>query len=252
MESVFLAAFLFFIIATLYSSVGHAGASGYLAVMALLSFAPETIKPISLTLNILVATIASFQFIKKGFFDRRIFFIVITASIPTSFLGGYISLDPKFFKLIAGVFLLASAAMLIIKAYIKPKEEDSIRQMTLWMGLVTGGLIGLFSGLIGVGGGIFLSPIMILASWTNVKNASGVAALFILINSISALAGHITAYQYIDGNITYWVVAVVFGGIIGSRIGTSAVRNKVVIALLFIVLMTAGIKFVFVDYFLAR
>jgi len=251
MEFEVLAALLFFLIAVLYSSVGHAGASGYLAVMALLSFAPETIKPVSLTLNILVASITSYQFIRKGFFDKRLFLILITSSIPASFIGGYISLNPQVFKLIAGVFLLISAIMLVLKELVYLKRQKNTVIMPLWVGLLAGGIIGVFSGLIGVGGGIFLSPIIILASWTSVKNASGVAALFILINSLSALAGHITAFQYVDINLIYWVPAVVLGGYLGSRIGTSGVKNKWIIALLFVVLISAGLKFVLIDFLLA-
>jgi hypothetical protein len=246
--SIFILAFLLFlIIATLYSSVGHAGASGYLAVMALLSFAPEAIKPSSLVLNIIVATIASEKFIRAGYFDKRIFTSFVIASIPFAFIGGYITVSPKYFKLIAGLFLIISALLLIFKTYIKPKHIEPTPMPTGY-GLILGSIIGLFSGLIGVGGGIFLSPIIIMFNWTTVKKASGVAALFILCNSLSGLAGHFTALNKLDSNIFYWIIAVMIGGLLGSYLGVLKFNNKVIIFCLFLVLMTAGLKFIFVDF----
>lgn len=246
--SIFILAFLLFlIIATLYSSVGHAGASGYLAVMALLSFAPETIKPSSLVLNIIVATIASVKFIRAGYFDKRIFTSFVIASIPFAFIGGYITVSPKYFKLIAGLFLIISALLLIFKTYIKPKHTEP-KPMPTAYGLLIGAIIGIFSGLIGVGGGIFLSPIIIMFNWTTVKKASGVAALFILCNSLAGLAGHFTALNKLDNNIFYWIIAVMMGGLLGSYLGVLKFNNKVIIVCLFLVLMTAGLKFILIDF----
>lgn len=248
MTEIFILTFiLFLIIATLYSSVGHAGASGYLAIMALLSFAPETIKPTSLVLNIVVATIASIKFIREGYFDQKIFMAFVITSIPLAFLGGYLSISPKYFKLIAGIFLIISAILLIIKTYIKPKQSEP-RTMPIAYGLIIGSVIGLASGLIGVGGGIFLSPIVIIANWTTVKNASGVAALFILCNSVAGLAGHLTALNELNLQIFYWIIAVAIGGILGSYLGTIRFNSKIIITCLFFVLLTAGMKFVFVDF----
>jgi uncharacterized membrane protein YfcA len=236
------------IIATLYSSVGHAGASGYLAVMALLSFAPETIKSTSLTLNIIVAGIASVSFINAGRFDRKIFTSFIITALPMAFIGGYFSISPKYFKLFAGFFLIVSATLLVIREYMKA-PATSTKTMPLHWGLSIGAIIGFVSGLIGVGGGIFLSPIIIMANWTTVKNTSGVAALFILLNSLAGLAGHITAFHKIDySNIFYWIIAVLIGGIVGSYLGTMKFSNKIIITCLFFVLLTAGLKFIFVDF----
>ncbi len=246
-ESFALAFLLFLTIATLYSSVGHAGASGYLAIMALLSFAPESIKPTSLILNSAVALIASVKFIRAGYFDRKIFIAFIATSLPMAFLGGYISIGPKYFKLLAGIFLIVSAVLLFVKQYIRPRETP-IRQMPLAAGLVLGAFIGLLSGLIGVGGGIFLSPILIMANCTTVKNAAGISALFILCNSLAGLAGHVSGIQQLDVSILYWLIAVVIGGVLGSYLGTMKFNNKVIIAFLFLVLLTAGLKFVLVDF----
>jgi len=233
-------------IAALYSSVGHAGASGYLALMALLSFAPETIKPTSLILNIVVATITSIKYLKAGYFDRKIFFTFIITSVPMAFLGGYLTLSPKYFKLIAGLFLVVASFLLIIREYVK-QTETTIKPMHVAYGLTIGSVIGIVSGLIGVGGGVFLSPIIISANWTTVKNASGVAALFILCNSLASLSGNMVAINKVDHNIIYWVAAVIIGGVLGSHLGTVKFNNKIIIACLFLVLLTAGLKFLLVD-----
>ncbi|MCK7530327.1 MAG: sulfite exporter TauE/SafE family protein [Marinilabiliales bacterium] len=246
-EGIVLTFLLFAAIATLYSSVGHAGSSGYLALMALLSFAPETIKPTSLVLNIIVASIASYKFIKEGCFDKKVFLPFVLASIPMAFIGGYITLNPKFFKLVAGLFLVIAALLLVVREYSR-SEKTVIKKMHLPYGLGIGGAIGLISGLIGVGGGIFLSPIIISAKWTTVKKASGIAAMFILCNSVAGLSGHLAGLNKIDHYIIYWIPAVVLGGLLGSHLGTVKLNTKVIIACLFLVLLTAGLKFLLVDF----
>jgi uncharacterized membrane protein YfcA len=244
---IILACFLFFTIAALYSSVGHAGASGYLAIMALLSFAPETIKPTSLILNIVVATIASVKYIREGYFDKKVFFPFIVSSIPMAFFGGYISLNPKYFILIAGMFLVLASVLLFVRGNSK-SDASEIRTMPWWYGLGIGAFIGLISGLIGVGGGVFLSPIIISANWTTVKKASGVAAMFILFNSLAGISGHLIALNKIDHNIIFWIVAVALGGLLGSYLGTVKLTNKIIITCLFLVLLVAGLKFLLVDF----
>jgi uncharacterized protein len=244
---IYTAFILFLLVAMLYSSVGHAGASGYLAIMALLSFSPDVIKPTSLILNVVVASIASFKFIKGGFFDRKIFVSFIITSVPMSFVGGYLSISPQYFKLFAGIFLVVSAILLLARALIK-NADTPYKSMPPYLGLILGGIIGLISGLIGVGGGIFLSPIIIMANWTSVKNASGIAALFILFNSLSGLAGHLSAFSLISTHIGYWMVAVIIGGSVGSYLGTSKLSNKIIITCLFFVLLTAGLKFILIDF----
>lgn len=239
---------IFFLIATLYSSVGHAGASGYLAIMALLSFPEEAMKPTSLILNIAVASIASIKFIKEGYFDKKIFFSFIITSIPMAFLGGYISISSHYFKVFAGCFLILSAVFLFIRTYIKPVAKIPTEMNPLY-GLAIGAGIGILSGLIGVDGGIFLSPIIIMANWSDVKRASGISALFIFCNSIAAILGHFTAFKNIDHQIVYWLIAVCLGGLLGSYLGTTKLNSKVIILFLFIVLFSAGMKFIAVDVF---
>lgn len=237
---------LFFIIAALYSSIGHAGASGYLAIMALLSFAPESIKPTSLILNILVASIASFRFISQGYFDKKIFFAFVLFSVPASFLGGLLTLPSFYFKILAGAFLILSAMFLLIKKQNPKDEMKEIKHLWIWSG-VFGTLIGFVSGIIGVGGGIFLTPLILMLGWTRVKNVSGISALFILMNSIAGLMGHFASLQKVDANILYWIIAVISGGVLGTYLGTKKFNNRAIIYCLFVVLISAGIKFIFVD-----
>lgn len=245
-DNVLLAGMLFTIIAALYSSVGHAGASGYLAIMALLSFSPETIKPTSLVLNIVVALIASVKFIKEGCFNKKVFSSFIISSLPMAFFGGSLTISSKYFKLAAGLFLIVSAFLLIFKQFLKAKDTP-VKVMPLSVGLTLGSIIGFISGLIGVGGGIFLSPIVILGNWATTKDVSGVAALFILFNSIAGLFGHLNSMNYLEPKILYWIIAVSVGGFLGSCLGSKKFDKRIITLCLFVVLISAGIKFVFID-----
>ena len=211
--------------------------------MALLSFAPESIKPISLVLNIVVASIASYKFIKAGYFDKKILIPFAITAIPMAFVGGYLQLKPDVFKLTAGIFLVFSGVLLLARQFLQ-KEITEPKPVPLTLALILGACIGFFSGLIGVGGGIFLSPILIMMNWTTVKNASGTAALFILFNSISGLLGHSASVQKLDSTILYCITAVFIGGYIGSYLGTKKFNNKIIISCLFLVLISAGVKFI--------
>lgn len=240
------AVLLFFIVAALYSSVGHAGASGYLAVMALLSFPPESIKPTSLVLNILVAAIAAYRFISMGYFDKKIFFGFVLFSLPAAFIGGYIQLPPFYFKILAGCFLVISAVFLLLR---KHKNETETENMTnFWlMTSVFGTLIGFFSGIIGVGGGIFLTPVLLLLNWTEIKKVAGISALFILFNSVSGLLGHISSLNKVEPASLYYVMAVIAGALFGSYLGTKKFNNRLILYCLFVILLSAGLKFIFLD-----
>lgn len=233
----------FLLIAILYSSVGHAGASGYLAVMALMSFPVASIKPISLVLNILVSLIATHKFLKGGCFDRKVFEVFAVTSIPMAFVGGYLKIDTHLFKVMAGLFLIVSALLLISRQFIK--SSGQVNKINVQLALVIGAVIGWVSGLLGVGGGIFLSPIIILFGWTSVRNASGIAALFILCNSVVGLSGHYASLKSVPFETIYFALFVTAGGFIGSHLGSQKFNNKVIVAFLFLVLLSAGIKFVF-------
>lgn len=231
-----------FIVAILYSSVGHGGASGYLAVMALLAVAPEITRPTALVLNVFVASIGTIQFYRAGFFSWRIFLPFAAASIPFAFIGGRIQLPTTAYKLILG-FVLVFAAFRLAWKFVPDKE---IVEPKIWLALIIGAVIGLLSGLVGVGGGIFLTPILLLMSWSETKQAAGISAMFILVNSISGLAGNYSQVVNLPGNVLFWIAAAIVGGIIGSTLGAKRFDSITLRRLLAVVLLFAGVKLIFV------
>ena len=230
-----------FIVALLYSSVGHAGASGYIAVMSLLSLAPAEIKPIALALNILVASIGSWQFWRAGHFSWSVFWPFAVLSVPFAFLGGYLDLPTQVFKVIVGCVLLISAAQLLLR----PPTEGESKPPAKPVALGVGAGLGLLSGLTGTGGGIFLTPLLIFMRWAKTKTASAVSALFILLNSASGLLGNISATKTFPDFALSLLAAAGIGGAIGSHLGSRRLPPSVVKRLLGIVLIIAGLKLVF-------
>ena len=233
-------AILILVVALLYSTVGHAGASGYLAVMALFGMAPIVMKPTALMLNIIVALIGTVRFYRAGFFSWRTFWPFAVASIPASFIGGGLTLPVSVYKLIVGLMLFYSAVRLFLSAGSADKGKTTL--VPIWMALVLGGAIGLLSGLTGVGGGIFLSPVLLLMHWAKTKETSGVSAAFILFNSIAGLMGHISSISYIPGAITFWAPAALIGGWIGTELGTQRLPIFWIRKWLSAVLVLAGLK----------
>ena len=229
-----------FVIALLYSSVGHAGASGYIAVMSLLGLAPEVIKPTALTLNILVASIGAFQFWRAGHFSWRLFWPFALLSAPFAFLGGYLDLPTHYFKLLVGIVLLFSAVMLLTR----PPAETEPRAPSLFVSFGAGAGLGLLSGLTGTGGGIFLTPLLLFMHWARTKQAAAVSALFILVNSITGLAGNISSTRQFPGFALVLLVAVAVGGAIGSYFGSRRFEPTLIKRLLAVVLLIAGAKLI--------
>lgn len=232
-----------FVVAVLYSSVGHGGASGYLAVMAFFTIAPGTTRPTALILNIFVASIATFQFYRRGYFDWRVFLSFAATSIPFAFLGGMIVLPGNVYKKILGAVLLFAAFRL---AWNFAKKSDEVVPPRIWIALVVGAVIGLLSGLIGVGGGIFLTPILLLMKWTEAKTAAGVSAMFILVNSAAGLLGNSEQVALLQSNVVFWIIAAVFGGIIGTTLGSRYFDTLTLRRALAVVLVFAGIKLMLV------
>lgn len=230
-----------FVIAVLYSSVGHAGASGYIAVMSLLSLAPAEIKPIALALNILVASIGSWQFWRAGHFSWSLFWPFALLSVPFAFLGGYLNLPTQVFKVIVGIVLLVSAAQFLVRPPAEGEPHPPARPLA--MGVGAG--LGMLSGMTGTGGGIFLTPLLIFLRWARTKTASAVSALFILMNSISGLLGNISATQTFPRFGFSLLVAAGVGGAIGSYCGSRRLAPLVIKRLLAVVLIIAGLKLVF-------
>ncbi len=242
-ESVAVLTLLVFAAALLYSSVGHAGASGYLAAMALCGVAPAEMKPTALVLNILVATIATVQFSRAGCFSISLFWPFALASIPLAFLGGALTLSGSFYKPAVGVVLLFTAYRLLRVA----PTADAMRKtrpVPLSGALASGAGIGLLSGLTGTGGGTFLSPLLLVMGWAEVRESAGVSAAFILVNSIAGLAGLLTGVARLPGPVPFWAAAAVAGGLIGSSLGSRHLGSRMLRRLLAAVLVIAGAKLI--------
>ena len=229
------------VVAFLYSSVGHAGASGYIAVMTLFSLAPTVIKPSALVLNILVASLTSWQFWRAGHFSWRLFWPFAILSVPLAFLGGYINLPTKVFKILVGLVLLYSAVRFLLES----KTDEEPHEPSKAVAISTGGVLGLLSGLTGTGGGIFLTPILIFKRWAKTKTASGVSAMFILVNSISGLLGNVSSTKQLPTFTLPLAVAAVTGGAVGSYFGSRQFSPVFIKKMLAVVLTIAGVKLIF-------
>lgn len=230
---------LLFIVAFLYASVGHGGASGYLALMALFSFNPSVMKSSSLILNIFVSLISFYQYYKGGDFKWKLFLPFIILSVPASFIGAYIILDSVVYKKILGVLLVFPILRLV---GIIGKESDAIKEVKWLWAIIIGAIIGLLSGMIGIGGGIILSPVILLLHWGNMKQTAAVSALFIFVNSIAGLTGLLSRGVAIDNNIYIWLLITISGGIAGAYIGRKQLSNNVLKKILAFVLIIASVK----------
>ena len=228
------------VVAFLYSSVGHAGASGYIAVMTLASLSPAVIKPSALVLNILVASIGSWQFHRAGHFRWSLFWPFAVLSIPMAFVGGYLNLPTHLFKILIGAVLLFSAAYF----FWKPGADEVRTSPGKPVAIASGGVLGLFAGLTGTGGGIFLTPLLLVMRWARTKNASAASAVFILVNSISGLAGNAASTKSIPLLVVPLAVAAVIGGTVGSYFGSRHFPTTTIKRLLAVVLVIAGLKLV--------
>jgi uncharacterized membrane protein YfcA len=237
---VLLLAILIFAIALLYSTVGHAGASGYIAAMALFGMAPVVMKPTALTLNIIVALIGTVRFSRAGFFSWRTFWPFALSSIPMAYVGGSLTLPVPIYKSVVGVVLLYSAARLFWTANAADSKKTTL--VPIWIALIVGAAIGLLSGLTGVGGGIFLSPVLLLMGWARTKETSGVAVTFILVNSIAGLLGNYSSITYLSSDLIYWAPAALIGGWIGTELGTRLLPISGIRKFLSVVLLLAGLK----------
>jgi uncharacterized protein len=234
---------LILLTAILYSSVGHAGASGYLAAMALMGLAPDVMKPSALFLNIIVATIGTAKFAWEGYFSWAIFWPFAITSIPFAFVGGAIRLPSHYYKTAVGAVLLFAAVRLVYSTIKKRTFET--KQLPIWAALIAGGAIGFFAGLTGVGGGIFLSPLLLLMHWADMRQTAAVSVAFILANSIAGLAGNLASVQFLPPQIPIWAIAAALGGFIGSELGSRRVAPTSLRYVLAAVLVIAGCKMFF-------
>ena len=229
------------IVAFLYSSVGHAGASGYIAVMTLAGLAPAIIRPSALLLNIFVAILAFWQFRKAGYFSWELFWPLAVLAIPMAFLGGYVHLPTRYFNILVGAVLLYSAFRFVVES----RKEYEPRKPSKPLSIGIGGGLGLLSGLTGVGGGIFLTPLLIFFRWARTKQASAASALFILCNSISGLLGNICSTKSFPHVAIPLLIAAIAGGALGSYLGSTKFSPRIIKLFLSIVLTLAGCKLVF-------
>lgn len=240
-ETQWLLAFSMFLGAALYTSVGHAGASAYIALMALFGVPPVAMRPTALTLNILVATFTSARYVRAKAFRWRTLWPFLVGALPMAFAGGAIQLPGQYYRPLVGVVLLISAARLLW-----PKELNAAKQWhdpPILAAVVAGAAIGMLSGLTGTGGGIFLSPLLLFLGWSEPRSASGVAAVFILCNSVAGLLGNVAILQYLPPNLPIFAGAVMAGALLGTTLG---IRLEIpgILKALGLVLAIAGLKLI--------
>jgi len=235
---------LFLLMALLYSAVGQGGGSGYLAAMALVGVAPEDFRLIALTLNVVVAGIGLARFTRAGHLDSKLLVPFVVASVPMAFLGGLLSLPGRIFNPLVGVALLWAAALLIWRP---PTPEGEVKtRPPLWAALGAGGGIGLLSGLLGIGGGIFLAPFLLLRQWATARTTAAVSSGFILVNSLAALGGVASHTRALPSLLPLWMVVVALGGWLGAEYGARRLSPKALHRLLAVVLLVAGGKMILV------
>lgn len=229
---------LFAAVAFLYATVGHGGASGYLALMSLFAFTPDTIRPTALIINLAVSLVAFIQYYRSGYFVWHLFWPFAIASVPAAFAGSYINIDAGIYRKILAVLLLLSVIKLSgfdLKINTEVKKTKSIM-------LCCGATIGFLSGLIGIGGGIILSPLIILFKWADMKQTAAVSALFILVNSLAGLSALFSKGYSANYQVFLIGLIALAGGFAGAYFGATKFNNKVLRLLLSFVLVTASVK----------
>ncbi len=229
---------LVFVAALLYASVGHGGASGYLAAMALVGAAPAGMKPTALVLNLLVAGTGSIRYLRQGCFRSGVFWPFALGSVPFAFLGGAAAVGGEAYRKLLGLVLVVAALGMLRRKL----DDREARELPIWAGVLIGAAIGYVSGLIGVGGGIFLSPLLILVGWASTRETLGIAALFILVNSAAGLAGHLASLRALPPETPVLAVAAFLGGLIGSELGARRLSPPWLRRLMAAVLIVAAAK----------
>jgi len=231
---------LFFIVAFLYSSVGHGGASGYLAIMGLLSISPLIMKSAALIMNVAVSAIAFYQYYRNDHFRWKLFYPFALWSVPMAFLGANVDIDPTWYKRILGLCLII--ATIRISGIFNSKEVDHPKELPFIGGILTGAFLGFISGMIGIGGGILLSPIILLFNWGNLKETAGVSALFIFVNSIAGILGSWENIRDLNPEISIWILVALIGGLLGAYWGSNKTSPLVLRRTLAFVLLLASVK----------
>jgi len=228
-----------FIVAFMYASVGHGGASGYLALMALFGVSTIFMRSSALILTLFVSVVSFYAFYKGGYFKIKLLVPFIIGSLPMAFLGARMNIDPQLFKFILGIFLVIAVTRMI---YVPKSDRKEIIPFNFVIAFFIGAFLGFFSGLIGIGGGIILSPLLLLLGWANMKETAAISASFIFLNSASGIAGLISSGIHVSPHLLYWVIVAFMGGILGAYMGSfklSLVKLKYLLAF---VLFLASIK----------
>lgn len=230
------------IVAFLYASAGHGGASGYLALMAIFGIAPVYMKTSALLLNIFVSLIAFISYYQAGHFRWKLLFPFAITSIPMAFAGAKLEINPHVYKTVLGFLLILATFRLLYK----PSEKRTVKTPSFLIAMAVGAVIGFFSGMTGIGGGIILSPLLLLLNWANIKETAAVSAIFIFLNSISGLVGTWHGGIVLPPDIIYWVMAGLAGGSAGAYAGSHKFTVKWLTYVLSLVLVIAGVKLMFV------
>ena len=231
-----------FLISVLYGCVGQGGGSGYIAAMALFGFAPDSIKPTALVLNVLASGVVSLRFYRAGHFSWRLLFPFAVSSVPTALLGGYITLPPVAFSRLLGALLLVAAV-----PFIFPRDLPShtLSPPRLLVALLAGASMGLLSGLTGVGGGILIMPLFLYNRWATPKTAAALTGVFVLINSVAALLGHLAATHSVPPGLPLFGIAAVLGGMVGAQLGSVHLSASAIYRILGAVLLLSSAKLIF-------
>ncbi len=224
--------------AALYSSVGHGGASAYIALMALMGLAPQEVRPIALVLNILVAGLGAIRFVRVGRFDWNVFWPFAVAAIPAAFFAGRVEIAPELYRPLLAIALGAAAARYLLWPQIDAAKET--RAPNVWVSLAAGALLGALAGVTGIGGGVYLSPLLVYAGWTDPQRATGIAALFIVVNSIAGLAGRLSSLAALPPYLPWLALAVLVGALVGTSLSLAKLDKKGVLRALGIVLGIAA------------
>lgn len=228
--------------AALYSAVGHGGASAYIALMTLIGLAPAEVRPAALVLNIVVAGLGAVRYVRAGRFDWQVFWPFALAAVPAAFLAGSIELPAQIYRPLLAVALALAALRYLIWPQVDASKEAHPPKR--WIALVAGAVLGALAGLTGIGGGVYLSPLLVYAGWSDPQRATGIAALFIVVNSVAGLAGRLSSLAALPSYLPWLVLAVVMGAVIGTTLSLTKLDKRGVLRALGVVLGIAAVALV--------